>query len=171
LGQDARERELVSLHRHGQPDLSGIGELYAKTYDSLTRLGQESGFEPGVGFSDIKLLPKSDPIIQAALAIQRRGTGLLGRRITDGQFGPMYVEEAYIYPPLGKMTQDALVAAIMTLMIRRGSSQIHLTNGNKVNANPVGLNFESDGRIRVTLHDLDKNSRIETLLEDIDSIR
>ena len=53
---------------------------------------------PYLDVFQVKLIPTSDPLAQAALEINRRFPGRMATRFGGGSFGGMGVDGVYIYP-------------------------------------------------------------------------
>jgi hypothetical protein len=74
-----------------------VGDAYIVAYDCLTRIPR-----PSISLSDIKLVPATNPIAQAATEIRDRYADRTPTRYHGKQLGRMAIEEAYIYPQPGK---------------------------------------------------------------------
>jgi hypothetical protein len=66
-------------------------------YGEVLRLAGQMG-NPYLDPFQVKLIPSSDPLAQAALHIHRRYPGLMATRFGGQNFGGLGVEGVYIYP-------------------------------------------------------------------------
>jgi hypothetical protein len=72
-------------------------------YARINRVIRQMPQPFGIDTSEVKAVAPSDPIAEAALALQERHPGNRGFFFEGSQLGGKYIEAAYIYPPVNAL--------------------------------------------------------------------
>jgi hypothetical protein len=76
-------------------DQLGPRDAYRAVQAALQRLAA-----PSVTLLDVKLISESEPLARAVRKLQRQSKDRRPITVRDGHLGDLFVEEAYLYPPL-----------------------------------------------------------------------
>src|SRR3954447_10293647 len=86
-----------------------IGEAYGTLYTALSRLP-----DPSITLSDIKLVAPDSAVAAEAIAIQDRYGARIPTRYNGDRLGRVAIDEAYIYPDIGRGLSRAELVRTVT---------------------------------------------------------
>jgi hypothetical protein len=145
------------------------GDFPLKIYNQLRRIPNSS-----IDFGQVRLIPDSEPVARAALALRDRSNQRRVARCGEGQLGDLPIEEGYIYPRItAALTQDEVIQTVVGLMHRTGSlqpSKVTLRDGSVLQGIPVGLEMSNTGGVAVSLQDATTNSKQSVLADAVTNI-
>jgi hypothetical protein len=168
------EEELWSLYlASASVDAENLGNRYQQVYACWSRLNdhQFSFFS----FSEIKIIPASNPIAQNAIAVRDRYAARIPTRYHGKSLGNLAIEEAYIYPQaIGRMTPDEVLQTVLALMKRTGAVQpsiVTLADGSTVQAIPTRIDTQTPGAFQITLMELSTGKNRVVSPDDVVNIQ
>ena len=130
----------------------GAGQAFGMLYVCLSKIPNIS-----ISWSDVKLVPPSNPIAANALALRDRNKARLPARYRGKRLGDLAIEEAYIYPKTGPMTRDEIMQTVME-HLKRGSraqpASFTFADGSVREAIPIGMHYYVAGQGRGLQFDL-----------------
>jgi hypothetical protein len=155
--------------------LGKLGDLPLLVYKQLQQIPNTS-----IDLGQVRLIPKSDPAAQAAVAIRDRppsnslsfnGFGM--SRLGEHRIGDFLAEWSYIYERISTdLTREEVIQRVVNLIERPGPqspSKLTLRDGSVMQGIPIGLET-SVGGVAVSLLDSVTNSRHAILAKNVTNI-
>ncbi len=149
-----------------------VGDAYRTLYACLTKIPNNS-----VAISEVMMVPASDPIARAALALRDRKPEWLPVRYQGKRLGDQPIEEAYIYPKTGPMTRDDVLQTVIALLKRGGRAQslnFTFADGSNKQAIPVGVQLPTHGpsrRLQIVLLDASTGQTQAVAADEVTNIQ
>ncbi len=155
--------------------LGKLGDLPLLVYKQLQLIP-----DAGIDLGQVRLIPSSDPVAVAAVAIRDRppsmslpfnGFGM--RRLGEHRLGDLLVEWSYIYERISTdLTREEVIQRVVNLIERTGPqrpSKFTLRDGSVMEGIPIALET-SLGGVAVSLLDSVTNSRHTILVNNVTNI-
>jgi hypothetical protein len=121
-----------------------LGDIPQRIYEQLKRIAN-----PAVEFSQVRLIPATDPAARDAIEHRDRQLGSSRPVEVFGHLGDLAVEWAYIYERISAaLTREEVIQKVVSLMDRSGPQQpskVTLRGGTVIQGIPVGLLMQAPG--------------------------
>jgi hypothetical protein len=146
-----------------------VGDAYGTLYTCLSKIPDAS-----VSFSEVKMVPPSNPMASEAIALRDRNPARLPVPYHGKRLGNEPIEEAYIYPKIGPMTRDEVLQTVMATLKRSGRAQpftFTFADGTARRAIPTGIQLQSGRGLQIVLLDPGSGQSQAVAADDVINIQ